>query len=61
MAPLRKARPSILLAVAASTLLVSIALSQKNNSHNPTWWDKYQYIAHNGPLSLAKIPIFSEH
>ena len=22
--------------------------SQNNNSHNPTWWDKYQYIANNG-------------
>ena len=23
--------------------------AQNNNSHNPTWWDKYQYIANNGP------------
>ncbi|MFL6212886.1 MAG: sialidase family protein [Blastocatellia bacterium] len=22
--------------------------AQNNNSHNPTWWDKYQYIANNG-------------
>ena len=51
MPPLRKARLSILLVVAASTLLVGIALSQNNNSHNPTWWDKYQYIAHNGSTS----------
>ena len=35
MAPLRKARLSILLVVAASTLLVGIAVSQNNNSHNP--------------------------
>ena len=49
MAPLRKARLSILLVVAASALLVGIALSQNNSSHNPTWWDKYQYITHNGP------------
>jgi len=23
--------------------------AQNNDSHNPTWWDKYQYIANNGP------------
>src|SRR5215471_17730144 len=46
---LRKARLSILLIITASTLWVGVALSQNNISHNPTWWDKYQYIAHNGP------------
>src|SRR6266700_1590780 len=24
--------------------------AQVNKSHNPTWWDKYQYIANNGLL-----------
>src|SRR5262245_6500106 len=24
--------------------------AQINNSHNPTWWDKYQYIANNGSI-----------
>lgn len=46
---LRKARLSILLVITASTLWVGVALSQNNISHNPTWWDKYQYIVHNGP------------
>ena len=46
---LRKARLSILLIITASTLWVGVALSQNNISHNPTWWDKYQYIVHNGP------------
>src|SRR5262245_36198012 len=27
--------------------------SQNTSSHNPTWWDKYQYIAHNAPLGTA--------
>src|SRR5215510_7029524 len=46
---LRKARLSILLVITATTLWVGVALSQNNISHNPTWWDKYQYIVHNGP------------
>src|SRR6266511_3311712 len=46
---LRKDRLSILLVITASTLWVGVALSQNNISHNPTWWDKYQYIVHNGP------------
>ena len=31
--------------------LSSLREVQSNNSHNPTWWDKYQYIANNGPTS----------
>ena len=48
MTRLRKACLSILLVGAVSAFLVT-ASSQNNNSHNPTWWDKYQYIANNGP------------
>lgn len=25
-------------------------VAQNSNSHNPTWWDKYTYIANNGPM-----------
>src|SRR5437764_5704289 len=32
-------------------LFVPAALkAQVNKSHNPTWWDKYQYIANGGPI-----------
>lgn len=32
-------------------VLSSFSQAQNNSSHNPTWWDKYQYIANNGPTS----------
>ena len=66
---LRKARLSILLVITASTLWVGVALSQNNISHNPTWWDKYQYIVHNGPtdggggatsVSIGANPIWTD-
>ncbi|MCU1308578.1 MAG: hypothetical protein JWN45_3273 [Acidobacteriaceae bacterium] len=27
----------------------TLAVAQNNNSKNPTWWDKYDYLFHNGP------------
>src|SRR6266481_5379098 len=33
----------------AVLVLSSLAVAQNNNSHNPTWWDKYDYLFHNGP------------
>jgi hypothetical protein len=44
----RKACLCIPVVIVASILLLGMAPSQNNNSHNPTWWDKYQYVAHNG-------------
>ena len=38
--------------LAASVLclaLATTALAQTNNPNKPTWWDKYQYLAANGP------------
>lgn len=34
--------------VAVALLCISSAFAQ-NNSKDPTWWDKYQYLANNGP------------
>ncbi|HEY8850424.1 MAG TPA: hypothetical protein VIO12_14080, partial [Thermoanaerobaculia bacterium] len=34
-------------------LFASAAFAQTNNSKDPTWWDKYQYILNNGPLPAA--------
>ena len=31
----------------------TVAFSQTNNSKDPTWWDKYQYILNNGPVANA--------
>ena len=31
----------------------TVAFSQTNNSKDPTWWDKYQYILNNGPAPSA--------
>jgi hypothetical protein len=37
--------------LATFVLLVSAGGSlAQNSSHNPTWWDKYTYLAKNGPL-----------
>src|SRR5438270_10497108 len=33
-------------------LAASSALAQ-NNVKNPTWWDKYNYLFHNGPDAAA--------
>jgi hypothetical protein len=49
MTSIRRGRIFLPLVITVSTLLVGITLSQNNNAHNPTWWDKFQYIAHNGP------------
>ncbi len=35
----------------AVVALVPALFAQSNNSNNPTWWDKYQYILNNGPDS----------
>src|SRR5437588_3124852 len=48
--PFRKI-PWSTLPLIAITILPSVALGQKSSTHNPTWWDKYQYIASNGPTS----------
>src|SRR5437868_8668058 len=36
-------------------LIVALAITAwaENSSHNPTWWDKYTYLAKNGPLGQA--------
>ena len=36
--------------LASLPALSSLGEAQNNNSHNPTWWDKYQYISNNGPI-----------
>src|SRR5205085_6935461 len=48
MSSLRQASMVILLIVATCALPV-LAFAQNSTTHNPTWWDKYQYITHNGP------------
>ena len=32
-------------------LFATAAFAQSNNSKDPTWWDKYQYILNNGPAA----------
>ena len=39
-------------AVLAALLLAAPALAQRD-PNNPTWWDKYTYLAKNGPLGAA--------
>jgi hypothetical protein len=34
-------------------LFATAALAQTNNTKDPTWWDKYQYILNNGPDASA--------
>jgi hypothetical protein len=47
MPALPRALPSIILI--AGFGLSALGVAQNSNSHNPTWWNKYQYIANNGP------------
>jgi len=35
--------------IITTVAFAATALAQ-NSSHNPTWWDKYTYLAKNGPL-----------
>lgn len=47
---MRKWLVMTMLALAAATA----ALAQ-SSSHDPTWWDKYTYISHNGPDIFAPV------
>src|ERR1041384_6210944 len=38
------------LCLASLPALSRPGVAQNSNSHNPTWWDKYTYIANNGPM-----------
>ena len=37
----------------AALLLFAAPVIAANDSKNPTWWDKYQYLLNNGPDALA--------
>ena len=41
--------------LASLPALSSLGEAQNNNSHNPTWWDKYQFILNNGSDGSAGI------
>src|SRR5215813_13358993 len=45
----RKALLSLTTLIAISSFSAH-GTTQNNSSHNPTWWDKYQYIANHRPL-----------
>ena len=44
-----------------ATFVCALQLSAQNNSHNPTWWNKYQYLLNhpaenpNGPNSSISV------
>lgn len=52
MSNFRQVPKLILLIVAVCALPVLIS-AQNSSSHNPTWWDKYQYMIHNSPLGTG--------
>jgi hypothetical protein len=41
------------LALILCLFITTAAFAQTNNQKDPTWWDKYQYILHNGPDASA--------
>jgi hypothetical protein len=45
--------PSIILLVVSIFALPALISAQNSSTHNPTWWDKYQYMIHNGPLGAG--------
>src|SRR5260370_19485528 len=36
--------------LATFLILSGVVNAQVNKTHNPTWWDKYQYVANNGSV-----------
>src|SRR5205085_8029560 len=58
MSRLRKTSLVILLVVSITSLPL-LAYAQNSTTHNPTWWDKYQYVANNaftiGGASTASV------
>src|SRR5215471_18732238 len=48
----RKALLSIVSLIAVSSFS-SLGIAQRSSTHNPTWWDKYQFIKNNGPLGTG--------
>lgn len=50
MFPQRKILLSMISLIAVSGFSAH-SIAQNSSTHNPTWWDKYQYIANNGPLA----------
>ena len=41
------------------SLFAAITSAQNSKTHNPTWWDKYQYVANNGFTTNSGSSIFS--
>jgi hypothetical protein len=37
----------------ALTLVIPAAFAQTNNSKDPTWWEKYQYLVNNGEMTAT--------
>ena len=48
----QKALLSLITLIAISSFTAR-GITQNSTTHNPTWWDKYQYIKNNGPLGTA--------
>src|SRR3954471_12415580 len=50
-----KSRFSLLFVCVFAAIVCGQALAQKS-THDPTWWDKYQFLLNNGPASLSLTP-----
>ena len=48
----QKALLSLITLIAISSFTAR-GITQNSTTHNPTWWDKYQYIKNNGPMGTA--------
>src|SRR5262249_33156875 len=49
----RKTLLAIISLIAVSSFSASGIAQRGSRTHNPTWWDKYTYIANNGALGTA--------
>src|SRR5215813_7143432 len=49
----RKTLLAIISLIAVSSFSASGIAQRSSRTHNPTWWDKYTYIANNGALGTA--------
>src|SRR5919201_6256304 len=53
---MRTTRLSCLLACALFLIALCGQASAQKSSHDPTWWDKYQFLLNNGEASLSLGP-----
>src|SRR5919109_4548756 len=53
---MKSSRFSLAFVCVFSVLFLCGQAAAQKSSHDPTWWDKYEFLLHNGPASLSLAP-----